>query len=124
MEEIVCDDCKKSISNNNDLVVTTKYWFINIKTYHKSCYAEQLKLKSIGSFFVNQRPINSASYTIGLIAGSALLLTFLLLSFSIGVGTTNSIIFAAVMILLFLITIFPAILIRLYVYMKFENKLR
>ncbi len=118
MKEILCDHCKKPITKKDDLVVTSKYVFLMLRKYHRKCFADLAKMKTLTSGFVRTRPINSAQHTVLLIGGAVIIWAIAALFLTL--GTSPAILILAA---LFFLMPVPSLLVRAYSYLKYEKVL-
>jgi hypothetical protein len=118
MSKIICDSCEGEIKNNDDLIVTTKYIFLNFTSYHSSCYAEKLKSNSLDSIFISQYPINTLLSWFGILMTCSLLFVFTLIFFLLGLSPFISLFFLSLYLVLIVL---PMIAIRLFVYYRYEK---
>ncbi len=119
MEGVLCDSCNKQIAERKDLVIAAKYFFLNLKKYHRRCYADIAKMKTLTSGFVGS-PINSLQRTIILAVSSVIIWGLGLLLFQLLIDTP---IIASILALVFFIAPLPGILTRLLAYFRYERRL-
>src|SRR5690625_8034486 len=104
-KQIICEHCKTEIKHKHDLVVA--FLFIEINPYHGECYVQGLK--GVKTFFLANRPINSASGTYSAVVS-------IIISIFIIIMVPNEII---PLVIILLIPFFA----RLYSYYSFERHL-
>jgi hypothetical protein len=119
MEEMLCDHCKKPITKKNDLVVTTKFLFFLLKKYHRKCFSDLIKMKTLTSGFIRENPINSMRHTLLLALSTFLIWALAFFMFSLQESVALQI-FAILLIIIPL----PGVFIRLYSYCKIEKQFR
>jgi len=116
--KITCDQCGKPISKKDDLLVTSKYIFLMLRKYHRNCFADLVKMKTITSGFVMHRPINSIQHTVLVVFGAIFIWLIALFILMLG----DSLIFWLTAIIVMIIPL-PSLFVRLYSYLKYEGGL-